>query len=229
MRKFRAVFLSGLMGALALGGLASPAAAANPRLAFVNGIPGKTVDVCVGNTEVKSNLRYGRWAQATASPGNRTVKFRNAAPGTCNGSTVARRSLDLVADADVTLVATPSTPKVVAFNNKSAPAPVGNINWISVRQASDVGSVMFAITAGSTVTPSAPPAVFAKGEQWRSSFGAGANLPITFAAYKPSKASPFVGPEQYLTYEGRRHEIILVGSKPSNARFVAVVRPTIAP
>ena len=229
MRSSRAVSLSVLAGVLGLLAVASPAAAAAPRLAFVNGIPGKSVDVCVGNQELKSDLAYGRWFEATLGTGSRTVKFRKASPGRCKGATLAQKTFDLGADVDRTVVATARTPKVVSFNNKLSPAPTGNINWIAVRHAADVGSVMFSITAGSTLTPSAPPVTFVKTDQWKTSFGAGANLPILFSAYKPSKASPFVGPSQLLTYEGRRHEVILVGSKTSNARFVTIVRDTIAP
>jgi hypothetical protein len=229
MRIPKAIPTAAVCAVLALGSVAAPAAAASPRLAFVNGIPGRSVDVCIGNSEVKSALRYGRWSQTTVSPGTRTVRFRAASPGRCNGTILARRSYDLVADADVTVVATARSPKVVTFNNLQAPAPVGTINWMAARQASDIGTVILSITAGSILVPAAPPVPFEKGDQWRTSFGAGASLPLTFAAYRPSKLEPFAGPNQYLTYEGRRHEIILVGSRTSNARFVAIVRPTITP
>jgi len=229
MRTFRAVSLSVLIGAAGLVTLASPAAAAAPRLAFVNGIPGKAVDVCVGSRELKSHLRYGRWFEATLGTGERNVKFRQASPGRCKGATLARQTFDLEEDVDGTVVATARSPKIVTFNNKLAPAPTGNINWMAVRHAADVGSVVFSITSGSTLVPAAPPASFAKASQWKSSFGTGANLPILFSAFKPSAASPFVGPAQVLTYEGRRHEVILVGSRASNARFVIIVRDTIAP
>jgi hypothetical protein len=220
--------LSVLIGATGLVALASPAAAAAPRLAFVNGIPGRVVDVCVGSQELRSNLRYGRWFEATLGTGEHTVKFRRASSGRCKGAILARRTFDLTADEDRTVVATARSPEIVVFNNKLAPAPTGNINWIAVRHAADVGSAVFSITSGSTLEPAAAPDPFTKGGQWKSSFGAGANLPILFSAFKPSKASPFVGPSQVLTYEGRRHEIILVGSRTSNARFVIVVRDTIA-
>lgn len=229
MRTFRALSLSVMIGALGLVGFATPAAAAAPRLAFVNGIPGKVLDVCVGSKELKSDLRYGRWFEATLGNGERVVKFRKASPGKCKGATLARKPLELEADVDGTIVATARSPKVVSFNNKLAPAPTGNTNWMAVRHAADVGSVVFAITSGSTLVPAAPPAAFAKGDQWKSSFGASANLPILFSAFKPDKASPFSGPVQVLTFEGRRHEVILVGSRVANARFVTIVRDTIAP
>jgi hypothetical protein len=229
MRRFRALTLSVLIGATGLAALASPAAAAAPRLAFVNGIPGQVLDVCVGRRELKSNLRYGRWFEATVGTGEHMVKFRRASSGTCKGTTLARQPLNLATDVDRTVVATARSPKVVVFDNRLAPAPTVNNNWMAVRHAADVGSVVFSIVSGSTVSPSAPPAAFTKGSQWMDRWGPGANLPILFSAFKPSKASPFVGPAQVLTYEGRRHEVVLVGSRTSNARFVIIVRDTIAP
>ena len=187
------------------------------------------VDVCIGGKEVKSNLRYGRWVEKTVAPGEHTVRFRLASPGTCKGPTLARRAFDLGADADRTVVATSRNPnKVVVFNNRLAPAPVGNTDWISFRQASDIGSVVASFTQGQVVEPSAPE-TFAKGQQWRLNLGAGAEIPLMWAVYRPSKATPFLGPVPTLTFAPRRHEVILVGTRTSNAKLVTIVRPTIAP
>jgi hypothetical protein len=116
MRTFRALSLSVLIGATGMVALAIPAAAAAPRLAFVNGIPGKVVDVCVGSRELKSNLRYGRWFERTLGAGERSVQFRRASPGKCKGTILARRTFDLEADVDGTVVATARSPKIVQFN-----------------------------------------------------------------------------------------------------------------
>src|SRR5687767_14200533 len=56
----RSLLIAAATVSLAIGALAAPAAAADPRVAFLNGIAGKTVDVCVGNNEVKSRLKYGK-------------------------------------------------------------------------------------------------------------------------------------------------------------------------
>jgi hypothetical protein len=227
MRKSRTVVLSALMGIVAVASFAAPAVAANPRLAFVNGIPGKSVDVCVGDSEVKSGLRYGRWFDRTLAPGERTVRFRAASAGTCKGRTLARKTFDLEANVDATIVVTARSPKVVSFNNKLTPAPVGNTNWLAFRHAGDMGSVVASITQGEVIQPSAVQ-TFDKSEQWRVGFGGSSSFPLTFAVFKPSKFTPFLGPAQVLMVGPRRHEIILVGTTPSNARLVAVVRPTIA-
>jgi hypothetical protein len=228
MRKSRTVVLSLAMGVVALGSSAIPVAAANPRLAFVNGIPGKTVDVCVGDTEIKSGLRYGRWFDHTFAPGERRVKFRNASPGTCKGKTLARRTYELEADVDGTIVATAEAPKLVDFDNTLSPAPVGNVNWVAARHAADLGAAVITQHVGFAISPSAVPVPFEKGDSWRDTFGT-STLAMLFAAYRPAKGSPFLGPGEVLTYSGRRSEIILVGTRPSNARFVTIMRPTIAP
>jgi hypothetical protein len=212
---------------MAIGTLALPAAAAAPRLAFVNGIPGKTVDVCIGNREVKSNLRYGRWFETSVGAGERTVRFRKASPGRCQGRTLARQTFDLEADVDGTVVATTRSPKrTVVFNNRLAPVPEGNVNWVAVRHAADLGRAVITQHVGFVLAPAAAPTPFHKGEEATESYGA-STLAMLFAAYRPSQASPFIGPSEILTYPGRRSELILVGTRTSNAKFVTIVRDTI--
>ena len=224
MVRSRSLAIAALIVALALGVLAVPTAAANPLLAFVNGIPGTKVDVCIGNQEVRSNLKYGKWFQRSVAPGNRTVRFRRAAPGRCTGRVLGREDLILAADDDLTLVGTRRPDKVVLFDN--TPVPVGTTNTVYVRHAADVGNVAINIGAEGFVTPNALPPEFEKGDE--DIFGLGASsLVLRFAATRVGRLEPLAGPRQYLTIEGRRHEIILVGNKPRNARFVAFARPTL--
>jgi hypothetical protein len=222
------VSLAAIGAVLVVGTLAVPAAAANPRLAVVQGIPGKTVDVCIGATEVRSRVRYGAWFQTTVGAGTRTIKFRTAERGRCTGKVLVTRTLDLQADDDVTLVATAKSPKVVVWDNLTSPAPVGNIDWIAVRNASDVSDVLISVLVGNIVNPSALPQTWDKGDEWRQNYGT-SSLAFVVGASQMGVATPFVGPNQFIAYQGRRHELVLVGSKPRNARFVAVVRSTIAP
>ena len=117
MRRYRALLVAIGSAVIAAGALAAPVAAVNPRLALVNGIPGRTVDVCVGNSEVRSNLKYGGWVERFVAPGSRTVRFRRAAPGRCQGTVLAQTTLLLVDDDDKTVVGTRRVPKVVVFEN----------------------------------------------------------------------------------------------------------------
>ena len=48
-----------------------------------------SVDVCVGNTEVSSRLRYGGWFARSVDPGNRTVRFRAASAAAATGTSSA--------------------------------------------------------------------------------------------------------------------------------------------
>ena len=159
----------------AIGATAAPAAAASPRVAFVQGIRGKTVDVCIGGNEVRSNLKYGKWFQRTAGAGSKVVKFRMSAPGACTGSVLGQKTLDLAADDDLTIVVTRSAQKVLDFDNTGlgdlTPSVVG-ASFLAVRQAADLGGVSFKGNLGTVFTPTADP-VFTKGDQWLNLLSAG--------------------------------------------------------
>jgi hypothetical protein len=46
--------------------------------------------------------------------------------------------------------------------------------------------------------------------------------------FRPQLTTPMLKGE-FLMLLGQRYEFIIVGNKPRNARFVAVIRPTLAP
>ena len=81
------------------------------------------------------------------------------------------------------------------------------------------------VVAPGIVSPTAPPE-FEAGDMWRISFGLGASVPLMVTAHRAGSSQAFLGPAQYLTLEATRTEV-MVGTKPSNARFVAIVRATI--
>ena len=105
------------------------------------------------------------------------------------------------------------------------PAPIGPaIYWHSIRHAADVGNVVFALESDSVV--SALPNAFVKGQEDRET---GPNFnSFWLSATRLNQAEPMVV-QHFQAVEGRRLEIILVGSKSSNARFVAVYRSNVAP
>lgn len=225
MLRSRSLIVAAATAALAVGVLGAPAAAANPRLAFVNGIPGKTVDVCIGSTKVRSNLKYGKWFERTVGVGDRVVRFRNAAPGNCTGSQIALELLTLVADDDLTLVGTAKPDKIVVFDN--TPVPVGATWQRIIRHAADVGPVVMTIETDIVTAPAALPATWNKGAESKLTGATSSQFYIT--ATKVDSIEPLAGPKHALIVEGRRGEVILVGSKPRNARFVLFSRPTLAP
>ena len=136
-----ALALTGLVaiGSTAVGGSAVPA-----RLAFVNGVPGRAADVCVGAKEVRSALGYGRWAQTVVAPGTRTITFRVAARGRCKGAILAQSLQVLGAGDTLTLVATAKSPqKMVVFDNAGlgvyTPPSVGfTTAWRNASDSSDL-------------------------------------------------------------------------------------------
>ena len=87
-------FLMAAATALAIGTIAAPVAAVTPSVAFVNGIPGRSVDVCVGNTEVKSRLAYGKGAVRSVGIGTKTVRFRAASAGQLQRDRAGDEGLD---------------------------------------------------------------------------------------------------------------------------------------
>ncbi len=140
MRRYRGLLVALGSAVIAAGALTAPVAAVDPRLALVNGIPGRTVDVCVGTNEVRSNLRYGGWVERFVGPGSRTVRFRAAAPGTCTGEVLAQTVLLLAEDDDKTVVGTRQVPnKVVVFEN--LPYVATTLADIEFRHAGDLGPV----------------------------------------------------------------------------------------
>jgi hypothetical protein len=216
----RSLVIAAATLSLAIGALGGPAAAQEPpRIAFVNGIPGRTVDVCVGNNEVKSKLKYGAWVQRTFNPGIRTVRFRNAAPGRCTGRILGTEQVTLIIDTDLTLVATKLPDKVIEWDNMTPPSAINTLGWMSIRHAADVGQVVFA--RETDVIVSALPVVFVKGQEVR--FVGISNQSFWLTATRIDKALP-LAQGHFQVVEGRRLEIILVGTNASNARFVVIYR-----
>ena len=228
MRITRRLALASATAVLAIWTIAFPTAAANPRIAVVQGMPGKTVDVCLGNAEIKSGLRYGKWVQKVVAPGTYTMRFRTASPGRCQGSVLGKTIFAVSADHDITFVGKAKGADFVWFHNTDVPKPMGDVDWVGFRHAADVGPIALNVWGMNMAVPAAVP-TFDVGDRWQVSIGGPYSAAYTFSVYKPTALTPFEGPKGYLTTSGRRHEIYLVGTNTRNARFAAVVRPTIAP
>ena len=228
MRYHKHLAIAAMTSALAIGMLAAPAAAQlDPRVAFVNGIPGRVVDVCIGNNEVRSNLRYGRWFQRVVNPGNPTIRFRVARPGNCTGNVLAQAKLNgLNADDDLTLVATRIPAKVVVFFN--TPVPVGNVNVWYVRHAADVGDAAISFEFEGLLQPNAlpPTSTWEKGDESIVNLGT-ESFTARFTAARADGLEAIAESRAFLTFPERRHEFILIGTNANNARFVGIARPTL--
>lgn len=92
--------------------LASPAVAA-PGDAIVhglNGLPGTRIDVCLGDLEILSRVRYGRSkVDMTVAPGDYRLKMREAASGTCDGRLL--KAVDITFEADTSYTVATWKPK----------------------------------------------------------------------------------------------------------------------
>ena len=221
MRRSRAFIVAAAMVTLAIGAIAAPAAAIVPRLAIVNGIPGRTVDVCVGTDEVASRLRYGKAAQRTVSPGSPTIRFRAASPGKCKGSVLAAEPLVIAGNTDLTIVGTKRGPKVVVFDN--VPLPASTNAFIVLRYAGDLGDVNVIELLSLFVGPTATPPPFEKGDQ--RAFLAGVPFAARYSLFLDGKTQPFRETGWVSTNTGQRTDVILVGSSTRNDKLVIVRRP----
>ena len=222
MVRTRMPLVAALLVAIGLAAIARPAAAQqDPRVAFVNGIPGTRVDICVGRNEVRSSVGYGKWYQRTVGPGDRKVRFRRAEAGRCRGEILGVESLGLGADDDLTLVATRRPDKVVVFDN--APVPSQPASQISVHYAGDLGPIVLAIEHFGFTAPSLLPLGFAKGDERRDDFGP-ISVGVRPTAFTATSAEAFIGPVAYITIENRRSAFVIVGTTRRNARVVSIVR-----
>jgi len=226
MRPPRSFGIAALTAALAIGTLAAPAVAQlDPVLALVNGIPGRTVDVCIGNSEVRSGLRYGAFTVRTVGLGSRTIRFRTASPGSCNGNVLAQTTLILVADDDRTVVAARRAPKVVVFDNR--PFPPTTNGRATFGYAGDLGDIHVAPVFIGFSAPAAPPPSFDKGDRSHLAF----NVPfaVSYNLFLAGRSQTF-RETAFLSIEtGQRLEVILVGSSLRNDRVVLIRRPIPAP
>jgi hypothetical protein len=228
MRQVKRLLMTG--GAVALLGaaLSMPVSAAGSgRITFVQGTPGVKVDICVGSTEIASNLAYGKYKAKVLSVGTRTIRFAKAAPGTCSGTGLYTWVRAVALDSDTTVVLTKFAPKklVVFPDNYTSmmplPAGSGMIIW---RHASDIGTAGFRYTvdAGTPWYPAAD-APYEKGDWgwgWRDD-----GFRMLWWAHIPPVLNAIAGPIELLTEGDTRHEMVLVGTTLGNTKLVRIDTP----
>ena len=230
MRFPRSLVLAALASSLALGLLAAPASAqVDPRLALVNGIPGRTVDVCTGGAEVSSRLDYRDFVVRSFDPGSRHIRFRAAGPGTCTGEVLARTSLDLAADQDLAVVATKRAPmKVVVLEFVAPDAP--EAGQLTFAYAGDLGKINAARNRQDIHDPFIAPASSAP--RWRKgdkTLFAETTVTLRFLVFLPRATESFRESRWISVGPGERGWVIFVGSSEANARFVRIIVPNPAP
>ena len=116
----RRSLIGAALGALLFATLTFPTSAADLKgtLAFVNGIPGKRVDVCLNGREIKSGLAYGKGIfKNVIGTGDKNLKFYERDQRACRGTVLAKDSFAIGSGEDLTIVATRKAPKVLRFDN----------------------------------------------------------------------------------------------------------------
>ena len=141
---------------------------------------------------------------------------------------LASKVLILVDDDDLTLVATAKSPmKVVQFDNTPVPGD-SDTNYTYFRHAADVGPAVIGHEDLNIQVPdpAAAPTPFVKGD---TDLFTHAAPELMLVSAVPENGVEAIASRGVLTLQGRRQEVILVGSKKSNSRFAFVVRPIAAP
>ena len=124
MRSARHLIIGAATLALTLTAIGAPVSAAGSgKVAVINGVPSKRIDVCVNGTEIKSALPYGKKAFRKLKAGPKRIKFYKKDPRVCKGKLMAKKSFRFPAGSDLTIAMTRFGPKVVIFDNAALIAP----------------------------------------------------------------------------------------------------------
>lgn len=114
--------------AVAISAVGAPAAAApGATVVFVQGLPGKAIELCVNGTEVKSNMQYGGKLKTNFAEGKYKIKVRNKSAGVCSGSLITKVTVPLEEGDNITVVPSKdgSGPLIRVFNNDALFEPAG--------------------------------------------------------------------------------------------------------
>lgn len=240
MRSLTKLGLTGATLALAVTALAAPAGAADTKgtLAFVNGVPGGRVDVCINGKELKSALPYGRaYFKNVISTGPKTLRFYKKDPRKCRGTLLAKKSIAVEPGTDLTIVVTRKAPKVVMFDNKT-PAFLGEIppkglpyvtGIIRFNHASEIpANFFYRVWNPNPEIPltTAANAIWTKGD---SRFGdVGPDAIVQLRATRPEDSTSLAEASVRIALS-HRHEWIFVGTKPANVKMVLLDRAVSQP
>lgn len=206
---------------------AMPSAAASGTVAFVNGIPGHQVDVCVDGKEVRSRLPYGAWTARSMAAGPKRLRVRSAGRGTCKGAVLASRNFVLAEGPDLTIVATRDAPRILVFENFGSIPPTGppfDFPITVLRHAADLGAVNVHVwQAEEILVTTALDPVWTKGTSSDPMDGfSGTRMGAD--ATRPEMAAPIVDSRTVQLAVSRRYEWYLLGTNRKNAKFIVFSR-----
>ena len=210
------------LAALGLG--ATPAAAVPLRAGdvyIVNGLPGPGLELCIsGSGEVRRNLEYGDRHRASDVSGPHRIALRRASSGACRGKVVVRSRWTFDPDRSYTIVAWKQGGglEFKRFGTSLDPTPAGQARFTFRHTADGVvdfwtdrdDEPLFAAAArGSQFTelmPSVP----------------SDSIYVVWCS-RPGSLEPVEGPRVFETTEGQSVQLITVGTKDSNSRFVVIL------
>jgi len=213
------------LGTAALVLALAASAAANGRVAIVNGIPGRTVEICVNGKEIKSGLKYGHVVVRGLGNGDKSLRIRASKPGKCSGAILGRLGFSVADGTDLTIAGTRFGPqKVLLWENTDNPPP--GVGMVMLRHAADVGTVGFkySLPDGGTPWTDSVDDPWTKGARGWGLRPDG--VLMIWWAHQPPVQRVVAGPYQLVVEGGNRHESVLVGSNLGNLRFVRFKVPT---
>ncbi len=240
MHKFRQAVLVASATALVLTAFAAPAAAGPGKatIGIVNGIPNTRVDICVNGKELRSAAKYGQAVAKVVQAGSKIGQDLPEGPADLPGRGLAKKTMNLPAGSDFTLVFTKKAPKWVKFNNaglgqiwpNGVAATTAHMAW---RHAADLGTVSARYSFGLPApAPSAVEQPWTKGQQiplasvppWAPG---GASYALSFA--RLDKPGDLARSKPVYAKAGVRYEFYLLGTWAGNAKVIIWKRQVTAP
>jgi hypothetical protein len=207
----------GLLLGLLVGG-ASARAVDDATLFLAHGIPGAKVDVYVSGDEVLSNWRYGRQAMLDElQPAVYPVKVRVASDGG-RGELLVSASIELEAGDNVTAVAylKEGAPFLKVFVNDVTFAD-DTMAILQVRHTANAPKVDV-YANGSEITPGDG---FTKGQEFGLEVAPGV---YAYWVAAHGTFAPVIGPEVSELEATHAYQVMAVGTKPANHRFIVIAQ-----
>lgn len=216
-KRLAAMFVAGMaaLSILAVPG-ASAGAATGATVWVAHGIPGVKVDVCVNGDEVRSNFKYGNaFALKGVPEGRYNIKVFLANAKECRGTVAIQQRVDLTDGLNATAVAKlyGGGPSLDIFVNNlhlggdatvtvrhTASAPIVDV-WVNGGNAPLVDGLRKGHEAG--------PVGVSEGvySYWVSGHG---------------DYMPVIGPDVAMLESGIAYQVLAVGTKASNYRFIVI-------
>jgi hypothetical protein len=229
MKRITGSLAAGMAMALAMGAVGTPVAAAvdDATVVFVNGLPGTTVELCVKNVELKSNMQYGGKLKKKYGAGTYNVAFRQKAPGVCQGAKIVARKVTLDSNESVTLVASSkgSGPTIRFFNNDpfTAPGPAASYAAFIVSHAAMMGAIDAYIAQ--VITPAVPtPSLFNIKQGKQAVWFVDAGYFSTWLTKKGTTEALF-GPTNKVSTDQKTSHYVAVGTTQKNFKLVYFTTP----